>query len=383
MNPLTRQKTLVRASDNKSRGERESLGPKFPAKEPIKRPVFFAHAWRFNLFQRFGTIYDGGEQPAICPETADGHVFSFRFPSLCGFRPAAVRGCRFVMADFSSQLPKWIQQACVLEAAARKPGNVHPGASFADLSYADFVKSAEVIAPILANADEGGVGETIFRAATATRNRVGNNSNLGILLLLAPLAIVPQGIALEEGVSQVLADLTVEDAAWVYRAIRAVQPGGMGDVAEGDVSQEPTGTLLEMMRLAADRDRIAAEYVTRFSITLNDGLPFLAEVVDFAENWEAAVIELHLRLMAKYPDTLIARKCGKKVAEESARRARRVLEAESFLTSNALRELDDWLREEGHRRNPGTTADLIAASLFAGFREGRLIPPDVEARSEE
>ena len=279
---------------------------------------------------------------------------------------------------FLSQLEQWIRAACVLEATAKKPGNVHPEAAFADLTYADFVKSAEVVAPIIADATRVGVGETIFRAVLATRQHVGTNSNLGILLMLTPLAAVPWGTPLDPGISQVLAGLTRDDASWVYRAIQAAMPGGLGEVPEGDVSGGPTGTLLEMMQLAADRDRIASEYVSGFSITLNFGVPFLASVKDLQNHWENAIIELHLRMMTEYPDTLITRKCGQAVADESARRARRVLETgplESAGTIHKLKEFDNWLREDGHRRNPGTTADLIAASLFAAFREGLVCSP--------
>lgn len=272
------------------------------------------------------------------------------------------------------ELAEWIRKACVLEATARKPGNVHPGAAFADLTYADFVKSAGVVAPILADASHVGVGETIFRAALATQQAVGTNSNLGILLMLTPLAAVPLNITLKEGVSQVLSDLTEGDARWLYRAIALAQPGGMGKVPEGDVASEPTGTLLEMMQLAAERDRIASEYATGFAITLNFALPFLEGIEDFEHRWEKAIIELHLRLMAEYPDTLIARKCGPAIAEESAERARKVLEAGPLDNPNVIQKLNDfdhWLREDGHKRNPGTTADLIAAALFAYLRQQR------------
>jgi triphosphoribosyl-dephospho-CoA synthase len=282
------------------------------------------------------------------------------------------------MSEFPSQLSKWIQSACLLEAAARKPGNVHPSTSFADLTYDDLVKSAEVIAPIVAQAGEVGVGETIFRAVSATREQVGTNSNLGILLLITPLAAVPLNLALSEGISPVLAALDREEARWVYRSIRLAQAGGMGEVPEGDVAAEPAGTLIEMMQLAARRDRIAAEYASGFSLTLNFGAPFLAGVADFRTNWEAAIIELSLRLMAEYPDTLIARKCGPAIAEESAGKAREVLESAPVPISPnhpAVQEFDRWLRADGHRRNPGTTADLVAASLFAAFREGMISPP--------
>ncbi len=282
------------------------------------------------------------------------------------------------MTMFDSPLEQWIHAACVLEATAKKPGNVHPEAAFADLTYADFVKSAEVVAPVIAQASEVGVGETIFRAALATRQQVGTNSNLGILLMLTPLAAVPKGTPLDPGISQVLLGLTRDDANWVYRAIQVAMPGGMGEVHEGDVSGGPTGTLLEMMQLAADRDRIASEYASGFFITLNFSVPFLAGVKDFENHWESAIIELHLRLMAEYPDTLIARKCGQQVADESARRARRVLDAGPLENPDAIRErkeFDNWLREDGHQRNPGTTADLIAASLFGAFREGLVRSP--------
>jgi triphosphoribosyl-dephospho-CoA synthase len=281
------------------------------------------------------------------------------------------------MTMAASDVERWIRAACVLEATAQKPGNVHPEASFSDLTYADFVKSADVIAPIIATAAQVGMGETIFRAAKATRKHVGTNSNLGILLMLTPLAAVPLDVQFEEGVSQVLRGLTREDARWVYKAIALAQPGGMGKVSEGDVSEDPPGTLLEMMQLAQDRDRIASEYATAFSITLQFSVPFLKGVKDFETHWEPAILELQLRLMATYPDTLIARKCGGEVAEESARRARNVLNAGPLDSSRAIRELqalDDWLRADGHKRNPGTTADLIAGALFAAFRLGLVEP---------
>ncbi|MCA9068553.1 MAG: triphosphoribosyl-dephospho-CoA synthase, partial [Planctomycetaceae bacterium] len=168
------------------------------------------------------------------------------------------------MRPTSLNLAHWIHSACVLEATAKKPGNVHPEASFEDLTFHDFVKSADAIAPLLANAQDVGVGKTIFEAVRATREEVGSNSNLGIIFLLSPLAAIPLGKSLREGLPTVLENLTRDDAEWVYRAIRLAEPGGMGEVSEGDVSQGPTGTLLEMMQLAAERDRIAAEYVSDF-----------------------------------------------------------------------------------------------------------------------
>src|SRR6202034_3598262 len=103
---------------------------------------------------------------------------------------------------------------------AAKPGNVHPEASFEDLTYEDFVRSAVAAAPAFENAAERGVGATVLDAVQRTREAVGRNTNLGIALILAPLAAVPAQTRLEEGISAVLANLDVRDAEQVYEAIR-------------------------------------------------------------------------------------------------------------------------------------------------------------------
>ena len=268
-----------------------------------------------------------------------------------------------------------------MEATARKPGNVHPQAEFSDLCYRDFVVSAEIVAPILARAGRRGVGATILDAITRTADAVGRNTNLGIVLLIAPLAAVPRDVSLLDGITQILDRLTTEDASLVYRAIRVAKPGGMGDVAAQDVSGEPTATLRDVMRLAADRDSVAAQYATGFRLVLRTGVTLLEENKDFADRWEQSLVGLHLRLMAECPDTLIARKCGADKARQSASLAQAVLDAGWPVTQSSrlmLDQLDNWLRKNGNRRNPGTTADLVAASLFAALRDGRIEAPKLD-----
>lgn len=277
-------------------------------------------------------------------------------------------------------LAEAIRRACVLEASAAKPGNVHPRASFPDLTFEDFVRSAEAASPALARAADLGVGRAILQAIEATRAIVSSNTNLGIVLLIAPLAAVPLDQSLPDGIGHVLSQLTREDAAWVYRAIRLAQPGGLGTADDQDIASEPTGTLREVMSLATDRDGVAAQYANEFAWVLNEGLPFLASIgEEFEHCWEAATIELHLRLLAEHPDTLIARKCGESVAMEVSHRARCCLDdlasvpLDSTQRSRIIDEFDQWLRADGHRRNPGTTADLVAACLFAAIRERVII----------
>lgn len=272
----------------------------------------------------------------------------------------------------TSRIAGWIRTACRLELLAPKPGNVHPGAAFDDLTAEDFLRSAEIVAPILARAQSDGFAESILAAVEATQSALGRNTNLGIILLLAPMAAVPADRPLSNGIADVLAATTIEDSRMVYRAIRRAQPGGMGDAAEQDLSEEPTLPLVEIMRMAADRDRIAAQYANGFRDVIELAVPELLRWSERCERTTAAIVGLHLSLMAMRPDTLIARKCGAEVAEESARRARLVLEAgwpQSSAGVELCDELDGWLRADGHRRNPGTTADLVAATLYAAQRD--------------
>lgn len=270
------------------------------------------------------------------------------------------------------------QWACVLEVCARKPGNVHPGASFADLDFVDFLLSASVIATPLDRARETGVGLAVLEAVEASRQLVATNANLGLVLLLAPLAAVPAGNALEAGLAQVLAATTVADARAVYRAIRLARPGGLGHVAEQDVAAEPTATLLEVMKLAAGRDLVARQYANGYAEVFHIALPALRQALDKGRAVETAIIAAHLALLAREPDTLITRKRGLALAEEASKRAAEVLGTgwpETAPGDRALADFDAWLRADGHARNPGTTADLVAAALFAALRDATIKLP--------
>ncbi|HTN76812.1 MAG TPA: triphosphoribosyl-dephospho-CoA synthase [Pirellulaceae bacterium] len=268
--------------------------------------------------------------------------------------------------------------ACLLEATASKPGNVHRGADFDDVTFGDFAISAVAIGPAMEQAADRGVGATILSAVQATRALVPSNTNLGIVLLLAPLAAVPREVALRDGVVHVLQSLTADDSAAVYQAIALAKPGGLGESREHDVSGPPPASLLEAMQLAADRDAIARQYVTNFNTVFEQVVVELLAGV--SQGWTAldSIVHTHVSLLATSGDTLIARKCGQAVSDEAAAYARQVLSAgrpgeESYY--EALADLDFWLRLDGHRRNPGTTADLIAAGLFVALREGQLAPP--------
>jgi len=267
------------------------------------------------------------------------------------------------------------RRACTWEARARKAGNVTPEHAFADLTVADFYRSAEAIAPVFERAAERPIGVTVLQAVEATRRVTASNTNLGIVLLLAPLAKVPAAETLHQGVEQVLAALTVDDSRRVFEAIRLANPGGLGEAPEQDVRGTPTLPLREIMALAAERDLVARQYANDFREVLDEGTPAFLDAVERFGVMEDAIIWCQLTLLARHPDTLIARKVGSEEAEEASRRAGVVLAA-GWPTASAGRqafaELDAWLREDGNARNPGATADLVTACLFAALRENRM-----------
>jgi triphosphoribosyl-dephospho-CoA synthase len=265
------------------------------------------------------------------------------------------------------------QAACILEVTTPKPGNVNRWHDFEDATLLDFLLSAAAIAPVMEAACTRRVGETALAAVRATRRVTRANTNLGIVLLLAPLAAVPREQPLRPALQALLDRLDVEDSRLVYEAIRLAAPGGLGHAPEQDVSQQPTLPLRQIMALAGGRDLVARQYANGFREVLDEALPVLGGRLERGDDVEAAIIACHLHLMTHHPDTLIARKRGQAEAEEASRRARIVLDQgwpENAQARQALTELDAWLRAQGHSRNPGTSADLTTACLFVALREG-------------
>jgi triphosphoribosyl-dephospho-CoA synthase len=285
------------------------------------------------------------------------------------------RGFRPVTA---AEIAAAAQLACLLEASAPKPGNVSPGRHFADLRYEDFLGGAAAIGEPLAGAGSRPVGATVRLAVEATARWTSSNTNLGIVLLLTPLARA----ALEKGsggftelrgaLRRVLEATTLDDARDVYAAIRRAAPGGLGRAEAQDVAGEPTLTLLEVMRLAADRDAVAREYATAFEVTFGTGAPVLVRARCDGLDWDDAIVETFLTLLAAAPDTHVARRGGVALAAEVSLRARTVLASGGVRAAagrRAIDEMDRGLRDARNTANPGTTADLTAAAIFVVLLE--------------
>jgi triphosphoribosyl-dephospho-CoA synthase len=256
--------------------------------------------------------------------------------------------------------------ACILEAAAPKPGNVHPGAAFPDLAHDDLVAAAIAIAPVLERAPELPLGRTILDAVAAAVAVTRSNANLGIVLALAPLAAAPS----PERVAEPLARLGPADAADTWRAIALAKPGGLGTSDRHDLSAPPPSDLLDAMRAAADRDQIARLWTTGYAGLFTGPVADLGAELAAGRDLEEAIVLAHLRQLAREPDSLVARRHGPDVAADVSRRAAAVLAAGSAWRAAAA-EFDRSLRVP-HRVNPGTTADLLAAALYILVVRGRI-----------
>lgn len=291
-------------------------------------------------------------------------------------------GCEISHDDPCMSIEQCVSLACLLDVTTPKPGNVHRGADFHDMTFFDFVCSAVAIGPVMACAPRQRLGQTVLRSIQATRRVTSANTNLGIVLLLAPLAACVElgtgrsGLPkLKTDVESLLDALVPADGTDVYAAIRLAKPGGLGASDKMDVHEETSPTdLLEAMAYAAERDQVAREYITGFSFTIESITPRLCDRCGDL-GLIPGILDTFLWVMSWQPDSLIRRKCGEKMAAQASHLAAKTLSSgtpESDPYHQALAEFDFWLRSDGNRRNPGTTADLVTAAVFVGLAQGML-----------
>ena len=261
-------------------------------------------------------------------------------------------------------------QACECEINAFKPGNVSVYSEGHGMTVGDFRSSAQVSADPLV--DTGlPLGQKIYYALEETIARVGCNTNLGIVLLCAPLLEAMQ-IKMDGGLRDrlrcVLSSTTIEDADWVYRGIRLAKPAGLGESVKEDVISSPAVSLFEAMQIAADRDRIAYQYVSVykdvFETAKNRYHTAFGQWGD--EVW--AAVAVFVSLLGQIPDSHIERKYGNRFTGMVTTRMTSL--DERFSNSDNPEQLIDHLREvdEEFKKagiNPGTTADLTVATLLA------------------
>ena len=266
-------------------------------------------------------------------------------------------------------------RACRLDVETKKPGNVSVASAGHNMTSAQFIASAGTAAAGLF-APRARVGARILDAVRRTFDAVGCNTNLGIVLLAAPLCAALERFDAGDPVDasrwhaatqHVLAQLDVDDARLAYRAIALANPGGLGDAPEQPVHAPPTVTLRAAMTLAADRDSIARQYENGFADVFGAGLDAAGALNAATEH--RAMLDVFLTFLAGWPDSHIVRKQGAAVAQSVTRDAAmhraNWRAAGCPVESSALDEWDAGLKARGI--NPGTSADLAVATLFVAL----------------
>ncbi len=272
------------------------------------------------------------------------------------------------------KLAELYRQACEVELQAFKPGNVSVYSEGHNMTVVDFRRSAEVSALPLCDVNYS-LGEKIFYATKATHDAVGCNTNLGIILLCAPLIQAVQrypNLKLREALAEVLKNTTVDDATWSFKAIALASPGGLGEVENQDVNQNATVTLQAAMRLSSSKDRIALQYVSDYKDIFDLGV--FSYTCAFnrwgKQNW--AAVAVYAELLSQFSDSHIERKFGSRY---SARVATMMQELSDKLqivndpeqVKPLLYQMDTELKSHG--LNPGTSADLTVATVLTAFLE--------------
>jgi triphosphoribosyl-dephospho-CoA synthase len=270
-----------------------------------------------------------------------------------------------------AQLADAFHGACMGELQALKPGNVHVFADGHGMSIDDFITSADVSAAVISAADAS-VGQRIYNAVQATQNALGLNTNLGLILLCAPLihAVLhaDKALNLQRNLDLTLSQLTVADAQLTAAAIVLAKPAGLGAAATHDVNRLPDVSLLEMMAAAQHRDRIAWQYAHGYADILVFGVARYAEAMAKWQNAAWATTALYLGFLTYQPDSHIVRKYGHALAAEVMVEAQ-VVESEYWAIDNPKlmqKSLLAWdVSLKSRHINPGTSADLTVATLLA------------------
>ena len=277
----------------------------------------------------------------------------------------------------NQQLAEAFKAACMAEIEALKPGNVHIFADGHGMTVQDFIASADATSVVIAQPDLS-LGQRILQSVQATHKAVGKNTNLGMILLCAPMlhaalqANTDAGRitvdALQQHLNAVLTSTTIQDAEDTFAAICLANPAGLGVSVRHDVNQAACCTLLQAMQVAVERDLIARQYENGFVQILQIGLGSYQAAIKRWQNSAWAATAVHLHLMATEVDSHIARKfnhtIAKMVQAEAAAHEAEFLKLYNPKNYQApLLRFDAELKKRG--LNPGTSADLTVATLLA------------------
>ena len=259
--------------------------------------------------------------------------------------------------------------ACRKDIELIKPGNVNIKSPHSDTNAEDYLESSLLSSKELFKPDYS-LGERILNSIKITRSKVKTNTNLGIILLCAPIihaCIYFNNLTMREGIKKTLSSSTVKDTQDLCMAINISAPGGLGTREIYDTASKPTVNILEIMNHSASYDRISYQYSHDYSDIFDFIIPRLVFLNKKHNSLDISLSLMFMEILAKIPDSHISRKFDDKIAKKTSNNASDLLkildrEYSPDYLADRLNNLDYEYKKKGI--NPGTTADLLVASLM-------------------
>lgn len=284
----------------------------------------------------------------------------------------------------AEEIAKMAQIASALEVSGYpKPGNVHRTRDYEDMVFEDFIISGIVIGDAVREAcsevdiENPLLGKYILQAVAETDKWINNNTNLGIVMMITPIAaaaaISSSFDEIRENVKLLMANTSVDDACDLYDAINIADAGGMGnqdeyDVASGDAKnelRENKQTMYDVLKISAPWDMLAREMTSDMPAVFEIGYPAYHKLAQEKSKNDSCILTF-LTILSQVPDTLISRKYGSDEAIKISMMTRDLLNLKDEPDfKDKLKEFDEFLFK--NKYNPGTTADLTAASIFVSY----------------
>ena len=313
--------------------------------------------------------------------------------------------------DHAKHVSKCLELAILLEVSTHKPGNVNFVVGFEGTRVEHFLASAVAAAPSFEEAarrgiavakgklslEKVGVGQLIRDCiADIDAWQKGGNTLIGTIILFVPMAVaagmtpfkenkdydeldIPK---LRKNIKLVTEATTAQDALNVYESIGIAKPSGLNGAPDLDVRDAKSKerllkenvSLFQVFKIAAGYDDVCSEFVNNYPITFDMAFPYLMDLL-LSKGMTTAIVNTFLKILAEHPDTFIARKVGVENARRISLDAKNILKENGVATPEGKELtmlLDKKLRESGNNYNPGTTADITAATIalctLSGYR---------------
>jgi triphosphoribosyl-dephospho-CoA synthase len=311
-------------------------------------------------------------------------------------------------SDKAKYISKCLELAILLEVSTHKPGNVNFVVGFEGTRVEHFLASAVAAELTFEEAAKRGievankklelknveVGKLIKDAvADIDAWQTGGNTLIGTIMLFIPLAVAAgmtptednfqfDFTQLKQNIKQVVESTTAKDSVHVYDSISIAKPSGLNGAPDYDVKDTSSKdrlikenvTLYQVFQIASKYDDICSEWINNYPITFDMAYPYLMNQLK-TKNLNAAIANTFLKVLAEHPDTFISRKVGLQNAQNVSADAQKIIQLGGVDTpkgKESTLQLDKKLRDYGNNYNPGTTADITAATIalctLSGYR---------------